>query len=152
MATDILMVQTVDGGDLVLQDNDFLLTSSLENQVPLYLFAGNVEQDTKEGDELNLKNNDWWGNSIIDTENFNSTFERTLRDVVLNSQGRASLINAAKTDLQPLYEFAELEIDGFIPKHNQFILEVKIIEKDKKTSKSVYLFEGASLINIDVYK
>lgn len=145
------MILTHNGGDLVQDGNDFALSTSLANQIPILLFGGNVEQDTKESNEDELQNADWWGNSVGFEDPMNSTFERTMRDVTLNSQGLSKLINAAKTDLSPLEKYADIEIDGKIPKRNQFLLSIILKEKNKVDIKSLYLFENSTVIWSDQY-
>jgi hypothetical protein len=121
---DILLVSTDSGFDFQLDGNDLAACLSIENIVPMYLFGGNWEQDTGDGDEQS-ENLSYWGNSLEGIEIYNSTFERTINEVVLNSAGIAKLIEAAEVDLVPLRESYDFEVSGNVPFPTMFVLLIK---------------------------
>lgn len=129
--TDLTIRETLNGGDLVVENNDLQLTDELTNQVYLGLFGGNVEQST---DEVNLEianeRFDFWGNELFHPDEpgfqFNSRFERTLNNVALNTQGLQELEQVAEQDLSFLNEFGEVTIDISIISHNRIRIDVKI--------------------------
>jgi hypothetical protein len=121
---DILLVSTDSGFDFELNGNDLAACESIENIVPMYLFGGNWEQDTGDGDEQS-ENLSYWGNVLQGIELYNSSFERTMNDVVLNSSGISKLIEAAETDLAPLRNSYDFEVSGNVPMPTMFVLDIK---------------------------
>ena len=62
---DILLYETGNGGDLLLQNKDIELVNPLYQQVYVALFGGNIQAITK-GDEIEGQiREDWWGNSLF---------------------------------------------------------------------------------------
>lgn len=121
---DILLVSSENGFDFELNGNDLAACESIENIVPMYLFGGNWEQDTGDGDEQS-ENLSYWGNALQGIELYNSTFERTINEVVLNSAGISKLIEAAETDLAPLRDSYDFEVSGNSPLPALFVLYIK---------------------------
>lgn len=100
---DLLLIETGNGGDVQLNGNDYAKALGIENQVYLAWFGGNVEQSTKPGVVL-AQSFDYWANGLLMGSNpsiqYNSEFERALRNVSLTSSGRVELEAAAKKDLE----------------------------------------------------
>lgn len=116
---DILLIDNGNGGDMVLLSNDIALTNSFVNQIYLALFGGNVFSDNGE------QQNEFWANSLIEIENqYNSTFEKTLMEVTLNSAGLKQIKSAVEYDLQ------------YLKKYVNFTVDVSILSKD---SLSLYI-------------
>ena len=115
----------------------------MTNQVYLALFGGNIEQDTSD-DLVELdERSDWWGNFFLKSENqFNSTFERTLKTIALNSSGLSKLENAAKEDLAFLKEYADVEIDSQITGVNKMTLFVNLVEPSNQSIKIKFVWDG----------
>jgi len=109
---DILLYESGNGGELQLLADDLATTNSLTNQVYIALFGG--------GDA------DWFGN---DSENINlaqnSTFEKTLQTVALNSNGLRALENAARADLSFI---PDVKVEAFLFSSNKLQLSVIITE------------------------
>ena len=141
--TDIAIHESGTGGDFTLIGGDIETIKGITNQVYLALFGGNYEQSTS-ADVANQKERfDWWGNNYLAPENqFNSSFERTINDITLNSAGINRLVGAAKKDLQFLSDYADIEVSGSIVGINRFELQVILKEPDKKTTKIVFLWDG----------
>ena len=113
MEEDLLLTETGNGGDLVIRDNDLVLTSNLSNQIYLALFGGNIVDDN--GEQFN----EYWANvQLSDESKYISQFERTLNEVVINSSGLQRLHEAANKDLE------------FLKKYVNYTLEVSILNKD----------------------
>lgn len=116
---DLLIEESGNGGDLVLLNDDLVLTSDFSNQIYLALFGGNIRSDNGE------QQNEWWGNEgLQEEEKSKSQFEKTLSEVVLNSSGLQKLEAAANSDLQ------------FLKKYVNYTLELQILNKD---SLSLYI-------------
>lgn len=113
MEEDLLLTETGNGGDLVIRDNDLVLTSKLSNQIYLALFGGNIVDDN--GEQFN----EYWANvQLSDESKYVSQFERTLNEVVINSSGLQRLHEAANKDLE------------FLKKYVNYTLELSILNKD----------------------
>ena len=93
---DLMMIETGNGGDLVLRGNDLATVTGYENIPYLACFGGN----------------DWWGNDLLLTDGasirFSSTTEDVLKTVALNSAGRIAVENAILADLA----FLKQEVPG----------------------------------------
>lgn len=128
---DIEFIETGDGGDFKYDENGYLNpVYGLKNQVYLALFGGQE---------------DWWGNDLMKPENqFLSTFEKTINEVVLNSSGISKLVNSAKEDLKYLEAYAEIEVEGSIPDYNRFKLVVYLTEPGKQTEKLTFIWDGTN--------
>ena len=114
---DVVVYENGDGGDVYFSGGDLEVTNSLFNQIYLALFGGNVEQTTREAepqDEESVQRFDWWGNSVLFNDNpeqqFNSLFERALKETPLNSNGRLILESTAKQDLEFMNKIAEIDV------------------------------------------
>lgn len=115
---DLALTETANGGDITLRGNDLLVTNSIFNQIYMGLFGGNPQASTT-GLELETEQRrDWWGNGVLLEDQpvlqQNSTLERTLLSVALNSSGRLEIEEAVKTDLDFLREVAEITVSTAI--------------------------------------
>lgn len=90
MAFDLAMVETKDGGDILLSGNDLVKVYGIENQPYLCMFSGQ----------------DWWGNKLLLNENplqrYHSVTEQVFQQVALNSSGRVRIEQAITQDLQTI--------------------------------------------------
>ena len=141
---DILIYESGDGGEFQLMNDDIATVSSLTNQVYLALFGGNIEQDTTTEIEIGDERDDWWGNEYVEVP-FNSTFERTLNNVALNSSGLRQLENAAKDDMRYFSDYADIEVSATIPDVNK--LEITISLNQKSAQKFAVKFVWDNLKN-----
>jgi hypothetical protein len=88
---DIRITEQNNGGDMTLNNNDIAVVYGVENMPYLSMFGGP----------------DFWGNDLLLQEKFRAflaTTEQTMLSVALNSQGRATIEEAARQDLQFLLE------------------------------------------------
>lgn len=141
---DIGLYETLNGGDISIQDNDIFTSVSLWNQIYIALFGGNVEQSTT--DNLDgLERSDFWGNSFIDDvdEQYNSETERILNNVSINSSGIQKIQQSVENDLGFLRKLAEVEVDVTIPRIDSVYIFISIQEPDN-VEKEVYriLWDG----------
>lgn len=95
------------GGDIEFLKTDLAVIFGMENQTYLALFGGNVEENTPTI-TTTVERNDYWANSLLFRNDlkkqYNSTTERTLNSVPLNSSGRLAIEAAVKYDLKYLQE------------------------------------------------
>ncbi len=140
---DIMIFESGDGGDLNLKNEDIETISGLTNQVYLALFGGNKEESTSDDLDLLDKRSDWVGNFLLPVEQqFNSTFEKTINEITLTSAGIQTLVNAAKTDLEYLEPYADIEVSGSIISQFRFELIVNLIEPDEQSTKIKFIWDG----------
>lgn len=93
--TDFKLVQTNDGGDLVI-DRDVAVVADKENLPYLAIFGGDA---------------DWWANNLLFNEDpWQSKTPAALRNNALNSQGRVNIENAVKDDLKALDINADVSV------------------------------------------
>jgi len=128
---------------MAIVSNDLLMGESLFQQVYLAFFGGNIEANTR-GDELITEERfDWWGNSLffpdIPNKQFNSNTERTILNVVMNSSGRLSIIQAMNEDLQYLSNLLTSFVDVEFISNKQIRLIVNFIPKGTQENKTLQL-------------
>src|SRR6478736_5246035 len=113
--TDIHLFETGSGGDFAILNNDLLMGESLYQQIYLALFGGNIQAPTKPSYVESEERFDYWGNSLIwkdaKTKQFNAETERTLRNIVLNSSGRLSILQAVNNDLDYLKGVVDFTVE-----------------------------------------
>ncbi len=130
---DIAIFETGNGGDFVLQ-NDFQLSSGLFNNIYLCLFGGNILGSTEDAVLTGEERNDWWGNNLFYPNSpnvqFNSRFERALREVTLNSSGRSELENIARRDLQSLAVLGDIDVSAILSGNDKLELRIVITQKN----------------------
>ena len=111
--SDLQLIESFDGGDLIQSGNDLSVIDGLQNMVYIALFGGNIKQSTKDYDQ-NEERFDYWANDLlydnITEIQYNSETERTLKDVALNSKGRLLIEQSVKKDLQFMQDFANIEV------------------------------------------
>lgn len=107
---DIMIYESGNGGELSIKAGDIETTDSLFNMPYLAHFGGNTEASTT-GEEIEgVERFDWWGNSFLETSTqMNSSIERTLTEVSLNSSGRVIIEREAKKDIEFMSELATIE-------------------------------------------
>lgn len=129
---DLVLHETGNGGDLQLKGNDLDVSGSIFNQIYMALFGGNPTASTT-GEELETEQRqDWWANSLVyqDLPEFqqNSSLERVLNEVALNSSGRLQIEEAAKNDLAFLKEVAEISVSTRITDIDR--VEIRILAQE----------------------
>ena len=127
---DILLYETGNGGDLLLQNKDIELVNPLYQQVYVALFGGNIQAITK-GDEIEGQiREDWWGNSLFFQEQpakqFNSETEKILNETALNSAGRIAILRAVERDLNYLRNICDIAVNVVILSTDKVKISVAI--------------------------
>lgn len=120
---DINLYESGSGGEIGLIGGDVVMTEQLFQQVYLCLFGGNQKASTIGNEVAGIPRYDWWGNSLIFTNNqakqFNSITERTLYSTVLNSVGRQQILAAVNQDLQNFKSVANITVNVVILSTNR---------------------------------
>lgn len=128
---DLLMIETGEGGDIVLEGNDLLQDYNFETMIYLSLFGGYS----------------YWANGVAleGTQEFTSLTERTMQEVSLNSAGRLKIENAVKSDLSFLTEAipgTTLSVVAKIVSDDKIEIEIKI----NNTAYTLYFVYPGQLI------
>ena len=135
--SDLKLIETFDGGDLVLNGNDLQVIDGFQNMIYLALFGGNVKQSTKEFDE-DEERFDYWANDLLMLDSpdiqYNSETERTLNEVTLNSRGRLLVEQSVKKDLEFMQDFGNVEVNVSIVQNNRVQINVIIKEPNELNS------------------
>ncbi len=112
---DLLLKETLNGGDLVKTPKDVAVIFGFQNVPYLSMFGGNVEENTPLERKAGQQYFDYWGNDIFAPNEpniqFNSETERVLNSVALNSAGRKAIQNAVENDLSVMSDYVDVEVD-----------------------------------------
>lgn len=112
---DIHLFESGSGGEMVISNQDLLLSETLFQSIYLALFSGNIEANTTGNESLGDERFDWWGNSLIfpnrKTKQLNSNTERVLNNTALNSRGRVLIESAISSDLRTLNGIANITVN-----------------------------------------
>lgn len=139
---DVLLIETPDGGDIVVEDGLIKPCKDFSTAVYLSLFGGNKADDGK------VKNSrTWWGNVLEDLnedEKMVSRFQAVVLGMPLSVKSMREAERAASLDLNWFVEKKiadEIRTSGRIKERNNFLLSVEI----KKEGKTLYAEEFALL-------
>lgn len=143
------------GGDIEFLKTDLAVIYGVENQVFLAFFGGNVEESTP-SITTNAERKDYWANSLLFSNNanqqYNSTTERTLNSVSLNSAGRLAIEAAAKYDLKYLQEQgATITVTVTIIDVNEVSIRVETIFPDIDKKRLTIIKFGKKTSDGDFY-
>ena len=143
MTKDIHLYEDGTGSNILVSNNDILLSETLYQTIYIALFGGNKEAVTT-GEELeNQERKDYWANSLIYGDNpdkqFNSVTERTLSEVTLNSSGRLTIIRAVESDLDFLKKTAKFNVKVVILSVNSVKIQI-FLESSTKQDNNIFDF------------
>ena len=145
--SDLKLIETFDGGDLVLNGNDLQVIDGFQNMIYLALFGGNIEQSTKEFDE-DEERFDYWANDLLMLDSpdiqYNSETERTLNEVTLNSRGRLLIEQSVKKDLEFMQDFGNIDVNVSIIQSDRVKINVIIKEPNELNSNEFNYIWGAT--------
>jgi hypothetical protein len=145
--TDLQIIEKGNGGDLVIGKSDLRIVEGFTSMPYLALFGGNVEQNTPTERLTSSQYFDFWGNELFHPTNpnlqFNSNTERTLKEVVLNSQGRLRIEQAVKSDLAFMNDFCNIFVEVNLPAIDRVEIRVKLTEKTNQQVRTfIYIWDG----------
>jgi len=142
---DLILVENNEGGDLYFGTNDLIQVDGWGNMIYIALFGGNVEQDTPTVRPENSQQFDWWGNSIVKevAAQCNSSTERTLMNVALNSNGRVLIQQAVESDLEFMNKFCNVDILVSITGVDRVQIDIKVNQPENQQNKEfVFIWGG----------
>lgn len=127
---DVLILETLNGGDLNKVAGDLALAKGWENMPYIALFGGNVRQSTPTERVDGEQNFDWFGNAFESDPSIqiNSQTERVLSEVNLNSNGRILIEQAVNSDLEFMRAFATVNVEVSIISDDRVHIDIAIIE------------------------
>jgi hypothetical protein len=145
--TDLQIIEKGNGGDLVIGKSDLRIVEGFTSMPYLALFGGNVEQNTPTERLTSSQYFDFWGNKLFHPTNpnlqFNSNTERTLKEVVLNSQGRLRIEQAVKSDLAFMNDFCNIFVEVNLPMIDKVEIRVRLTEKTNQQVRTfIYIWDG----------
>jgi phage gp46-like protein len=146
---DLQIVETGNGGDLMMIGGDLAQVSGWENMVYLALFGGNVEANTDPARPENTQDFSWWGNALLMPNQpglqFNSNTERVLKSVGLTSGNLPAIQNAVNADLAFMNDFAKVSITVSIIGVDKVKLDIVVKEPGTLNSMQfVYIWDGTA--------
>jgi phage gp46-like protein len=142
---DLLLQETPDGGEIILENGLFKPDENFSNAVYLSLFGGNKEDNGK------VKNNkEWWGNTIEgieDNEKLVSRFQNIIYGLPMTVKNIREAETAAALDLKWFKDekiIDELNIYGTVTGKNNFVLIIEMLKDGLKVFSNSYalLWEG----------
>lgn len=103
---DVLIFQTIDGGEINIEGGVTQLTGGFETAFYLSLFGGNEDDDGSEG---NVKN--WWGNLVEEDPilHYRSRTQNILRGLPMTSGNLIRIEDAANLDLKWMLDIGAVE-------------------------------------------
>ena len=145
---DLRIIETGNGGDVLLSGNDLAVDYTFETMIYLALFGGNPGNNTSTDRLINEQGFDWWGNTTLLPNQpllqFNSLTEHTLNTTTLNSAGRIIIQNAVIADLGFMTDFAEITVVVVIPTVDTVNITIRLQQPDNLQIKE-YIFIWDSL-------
>ena len=148
---DVLILETLNGGDLNKVAGDLALAKGWENMPYIALFGGNVRQSTPTERVDGEQNLDWFGNAF-ETETglqINSQTERVLSQVNLNSNGRILIEQAVNADLEFMREFATVNVEVSIISDDRVQIDIDVIEPTNLQNKQYRYIWDSTKLSID---
>lgn len=160
---DLLIIETGNGGDVVLLGNDLVTIEGFQNMPYIGMFGGNVEQSTVQNttSTSGQQSFDWWGNSLLmfnqPVIQYNSILERTLKDIAITSSAREKIKRAVMDDLRFIQAFAELTVEVSIVGIDRILILIRIQEPTNlQSNEFTYIWNstnnelsGPEIIGID---
>jgi phage gp46-like protein len=124
---DVIIFQSLDGGEIEINNGFIEMNGGLQTAVYLSLFGGNDEDNKTSNQEFNKS---WWGNSNEDEINkYRSETQYLLKSLVATSSNLRKLELTAKRDLNWMIESklaSEINISASIPTVNMVKLTIEI--------------------------
>lgn len=126
---DLLLIETLNGGDLQKKGNDLAIIQGWENMPYLALF-GHRGGVTKTQYSTNEFRPDWFGNNLLHPNEpaaqINSRTEDALHTQPLTSAGRLAIEDAINADLVFMRAFAEVKVETAIIATNNLRIRITV--------------------------
>ncbi|MDD5353085.1 MAG: phage GP46 family protein [Candidatus Omnitrophica bacterium] len=132
--SDVLLVSTNDGGDIICENGIIEMTAGFETAVFISLHAGNLKDDGTQA----TKKYTWWGNLLEDNNpdgKIISRFQNILSGLPATPENLIKAKQAAMQDLEWLTSTGisdKIEISATIPAQNRIAVEINILKDGAK--------------------
>lgn len=120
---DVLIFNTLDGGDIAIEQGSPVLTGGLESMAYLCLFGGNGDDNGAPDNPLS-----WWGN-IGESVRYRSQTQFLLKSVAATPFNLRRIESAALSDLAIFQNeniVSDLEVSASIPAVNTVVIDVSL--------------------------
>ena len=146
---DLRLIETSNGGDLVLKGNDLEIINGFQNMPYLSLFGGNVGQKTPATETTGEQNFDYLLNALLFSGNsdvqMNSETEYKFNTMNLNSKGINELDKIIKEDLRWMQKLANVSIASSIVDIDNIGIVIRLQEPStKQTSDYIYIWNATN--------
>ncbi len=86
---DLAIIETGNGGDLVINGNDIGIVTDIGNMPYLAMFGGNKESTINQSTTLSqgAQSFDWWGNNLLMPSNQSQQFNSLLENIINTQRG-----------------------------------------------------------------
>lgn len=148
---DFKINETGSGGSIEIKGNDIVGLNGFGNMIYLALFGGNYTS-TPSRRPNNVQALDYWGNTFLRDPKvqFNSTTERVLSEVALNSDGRLQIEKAVNFDLEFMKPFANVFVSVEIPEWERVRIKVILTQPENPENKDfIFIWDGTRTDNSD---
>jgi len=132
--SDVLLLSTNDGGDIICENGIIQMTAGFETAVFLSLHAGNLADNGTQA----TKKYTWWGNLLEENnidEKIISQFQNILSGLPATPENLIKVKQAANADLAWLISTGiadKIEIIATIPAQNRISVEINIMKDSSK--------------------
>ncbi len=137
---DIAIIETGNGGDLLMKANDLDIVEGNQNMIYLAMFGGNIEQSTS-NTNIEAPYGDWWANNLLFKSQqelqLNSSVERIFKTTPLTSAGRVIIENSVKEDLKFLFGFYVLSVTVLIVATDRVDINIRILDNGTEKVKTL---------------
>lgn len=137
---DVLLISTLDGGDIIV-DNDLVkMTGGFETAIYLSLAGGNIEDNGTES----TKNKGWWGNQLEDDQSKKliSRLQNLIKAIPATPANLRKAIQAASDDLAWFISDGiadSVPVQGSLVERNRLQLIIEIIKDGEKLAEFKWL-------------
>lgn len=140
--TDLVVYESGDGGDLILNDvSDVETSDSFYTSIYLALFGGNIEASTTNDEVQPEQRFDFWGNDFLDINSqFNSYTERAINKNALDTKGIKAIESAVKKDVEFLSIVGKVTAECNLIELDKLQILVTVQQGNNNTNATTYQY------------
>ena len=145
---DVLVLETLNGGDVLVRGNDLVAAQGFDNMPYLALFGGNLAASTPSTRVQGEFNNDYWGNFLVlnRAAQANSDTERKIQNEPVTSAGRIRMEGTVRNDLRFMQQFAEVSATVSIISDDVIGISIRVQEPSNVQAKEFqFIWDGTRL-------
>ena len=130
---DLAILETNNGGDILLYGRDMAAVYGFQNMPYLALFGSN-SPSTPAVRNIAEQDFSFWGNALFHPNEpeaqFNSLTEQMLQNVALNSAGRLQIEQAVKKDLEFMQAWCKIKVEVAITGVDRIRIQLTFIQPE----------------------